>query len=60
MQIAKESEELLIKFPNAQVNPDEQRRLRAALYKPLLALSKIERARVVEIIIKTLRLDGEV
>ena len=60
MQIAKESEELLIKFPNAQVNPDEQRRLRAALYKPLLALSKIERARVVEIIIKTLRLDAEV
>lgn len=54
MLLAKEAEELLTKFPNAQVNPDEQRRLRAALYKPLLPLSQAERARVVEVVIKTL------
>lgn len=32
-------------FPNAAVNDDEERRFRAALYKPLLSLSKEERAR---------------
>ncbi|MFN3594287.1 MAG: M48 family metallopeptidase, partial [Thiobacillaceae bacterium] len=36
--LAKTIEDLLGRFPNAQVNPDEQRRLRAAIYKPLLAL----------------------
>lgn len=59
MQIAKEAEELLTKFPNAQVNPDEQRRLRGTLYKPLLALSQVERARVVDLIIKTLLAEGD-
>jgi type I restriction enzyme R subunit len=59
MHLAKEAEELLTKFPNAQVNPDEQRRLRGALYKPLLALSQVERARVVDVIIKTLLAEGE-
>ena len=59
MQLAKEAEELLTKFPNAQVNPDEQRRLRGALYKPLLALSQVERARVVVLIIKTLLAEGD-
>ncbi|WP_297527819.1 type I restriction endonuclease subunit R [Thiohalobacter sp.] len=52
MEIAKETEDLLIRFPNAAVNSDEQRRFRAALYKPLLALSKEERARVVELVVK--------
>lgn len=59
MQLAKEAEELLTKFPNAQVNPDEQRRLRGTLYKPLLALSQVERARVVDLIIKTLLAEGD-
>jgi type I restriction enzyme R subunit len=59
MHLAKEAEELLTKFPNAQVNPDEQRRLRGALYKPLLALSQVERARVVDVIIKTLLAEGD-
>ncbi len=36
--LAKDIEELLGRFPNAQVNPDEQRRLRAAIYMPLLGL----------------------
>ena len=33
-------------FPNAAVNPDEQRRLRASLYRPLLALGERDRAQV--------------
>lgn len=54
MALAKEVEELLARFPNAAVNPDEQRRLRAALYKPMLQLIPEERARVVELIVKLL------
>lgn len=44
MTLAKDAEELLGRFPNASVNADEQRRLRASLYKPLLALAQDERA----------------
>jgi hypothetical protein len=35
MDLAKEAEALLARFPNAVVNADEQRRLRAGLYRPL-------------------------
>jgi type I restriction enzyme R subunit len=59
MEIAKEAEALLSRFPNAAVNPDEQRRFRAALYKPLLALSQDERARVVDLVVKLLLTEGE-
>jgi type I restriction enzyme R subunit len=52
MALAKEVEELLARFPNAAVNPDEQRRLRAALYKPMLQLVPEERARVVDLVVK--------
>jgi type I restriction enzyme R subunit len=57
VELANESEALLIRFPNARVNIDEQRRLRAALYRPLLGLNKEERGRVVEAILAIL-LDG--
>jgi len=50
--LAREAESLLARFPNAAVNPDEQRRLRASLYKPLLALPQEERARVVELVVR--------
>ncbi len=50
MEIARETEVLLARFPNASVNADEQRRLRAALYRPLLAL-KDERTRIVDLIV---------
>lgn len=50
--IAREAESLLARFPNASVNPDEQRRFRASLYKPLLALPQEERARVVELVVR--------
>lgn len=55
--LAKEADDLLARFPNAPVNADEQRRLRAAVYKPLLALPVEDSSRVVDLVIKVL-LDG--
>jgi len=52
--VAKEAELLLARFPNAAVNADEQRRLRASMYKPLLALTPEERARVVDLVVRLL------
>ena len=54
MQFARDAQALLARFPNAQANADEQRRLRAALYKPLLAVAAGERARVVDLAVKLL------
>jgi type I restriction enzyme R subunit len=51
MELAREIETLLARFPNAAVNADEQRRLRAALYRPLLDLPKEDRTRVVDAIV---------
>ena len=48
LDLAREADSLLARFPNAPVNPDERKRLRAALYRPLLALEGDERARIVE------------
>jgi len=59
MALAKECEELLGRFPNATVNADEQRRLRAALYKPMLKLASEERARAVDLVVKLLLADGD-
>lgn len=50
MEIAREAEALIARFPNAAVNPDEQRLLRAALYRPLLKLPKDDRTHIVELI----------
>ncbi len=50
MDLAKETETLLNRFPNAGVNADEQRRLRASLYRPLLGLPSQERTRVVDLV----------
>lgn len=58
MTLAKDAEELLGRFPNASVNADEQRRLRASLYKPLLALAQEERARVVDLVVRLLLAEG--
>lgn len=54
LEFAREVEALTSKFPNAAVNDDEQRVLRANLYKPLLALGKEDRTRLVDLIIATL------
>ena len=48
MDLAREAESLLGRFPNAAVNADEERRLRAALYRPLLRLPTDGRSRTVE------------
>ncbi len=48
LELAQRAEMLLDRFPNAAVNADEQRRLRTALYVPLLRLQKDERSRVVK------------
>jgi type I restriction enzyme, R subunit len=56
--VGRESEALSARFPNAAVNADEQRRLRAALYKPLLALAPEERTRIVDLIVKLLLVEG--
>jgi len=58
MTLAKDAEELLGRFSNASVNADEQRRLRASLYKPLLALAQDERARVVDLVVRLLLAEG--
>src|SRR6266702_468958 len=47
-QVAGEVETLIERFPNWSENADEQRRLRLSLYKPLLALDKDDRARIVD------------
>lgn len=59
MALAQEAETLLTRFPNAAVNADEQRRLRAALYKPMLPLAQEERARVVDLAVKLLLLESD-
>lgn len=57
MELAQEAETQIARFPNAGVNADEQRRLRAGLYHPLLGLEKEERGRVVDLVLAIL-LDG--
>jgi type I restriction enzyme, R subunit len=54
VEMAKEAETLLARFPNARVNDDEQRRLRAALYRPLLGVDKQDRGRIVEAVLAIL------
>ncbi len=54
MALAREADALLSRFPNAAANPDEQRRLRAEMYKPVLGLGQEERARVVDLIVRWL------
>jgi type I restriction enzyme, R subunit len=52
LDLAKEAEKLMIRFPNAQVNADEQRQLRAALYRPLLGVERDARAKIVDLVIE--------
>ncbi|WP_040837376.1 type I restriction endonuclease subunit R [Nocardia brevicatena] len=48
LAVAKEAETVLAKFPNWVENPDEQRRLRLNLYKPVIKLGVDEGKRAVE------------
>ena len=58
MDVAKETEDLLTRFPNAAVNSDEQRRLRMVLYRLFLRLDKEERSHVVKLILSILLDEG--
>lgn len=51
MELARETERQMARFPNARVNSDEQRQLRAGLYVPLLKVSTEERTRLVDLIV---------
>ena len=53
MDLAREANTLLGRFPTASVNSDELRRFRAALYRPLLQLEAGERARIVDLIVES-------
>jgi type I restriction enzyme R subunit len=52
LDLAKETEKLMTRFPNAQVNADEQRQLRAALYRPLLGVERDARTKIVDLVIE--------
>ena len=57
--LALEAEGLSARFPNAAVNADERRKLRAALYRPLLTLDPKQRSRVVDVILTLMLADAE-
>ena len=48
MEFAEEAQTLVVRFPNAAVNADEQRRLRTSLYNPLLRVESSERGRIAD------------
>jgi hypothetical protein len=52
LELAREIEKLLTRFQNSKVNSDEQRQLRAALYRPLLKLGSEDRTKIVELVIE--------
>lgn len=54
MAAAREIVAVLARFPNWRENADERRQLRRNLYKPLLALGKDDRARVIEHVMQVL------
>ena len=53
MDLAREANTLLNRFPNAGVNSDELRRFRAALYRPLLRIEAGERVRIVDLVVES-------
>ena len=59
MYIAEETEALIMQFPNATVNAEEERGLRAALYTPLLQLSAQDRESIVKNIMAILLDEAE-
>lgn len=51
LELAREAEKLMTRFPNASVSPAEQRQLRAALYRPLLGVAREARSKIVDRIV---------
>jgi len=58
MDLARDADQLLSRYPNAALNQEEGRRFRSALYRPLLGIKPEERSRIVEKMIETLLGDG--
>ena len=54
MDLAQEAQTLISRFPNAAVNVEEQRRMRASLYHPLLRVESGERGRIVDHVLSIL------
>lgn len=54
LAVAREVDTLLVKFPNWIENPDEQRRLRLNLYKPMIKLPDEQRKKAVNQIMQVL------
>lgn len=52
LDLVREIEKLMARFPSSSVNSDQQRQLRATLYRPLLRISGDERARIVDVIME--------
>lgn len=48
LELVRKAEELVRRFPAAASNAEEQRRLRASLYGPVIGLASSERQRIVE------------
>ncbi len=58
MELARAAETEAVRFPNAKVNDDERRKLRATLYRPLLEIDPENRGRIVDLVL-TILLDGD-
>ncbi len=54
LDFAREVERLTGQFPSSAANVDEQRKLRSALYRPLLELPREQRAKLVDDVIAVL------
>ena len=57
--LAEVVDDLLVRFPNASESPEERRRMRQQLYRPLLALASDDRKRVVGRAMDLLLLDAD-
>jgi type I restriction enzyme, R subunit len=55
LTLAQHADAMLSRYPNAGVNEDEHRRLRAGLYRPLLSLDAGERTRIVYAVLTRLQ-----
>ena len=58
-EFAQEAQTLISRFPSAAVNPEEQRQLRARLYRPLLRVDSDERLRIIDYALAIL-LEGDI
>ena len=58
LELVRKTEELVQRFPAAASNAEEQRRLRASLYGPVIGLASGERQRIVERVMELLLRSG--